>query len=182
MASKKKPAGTKPAGTKPARERKPRKPPIERAARICDLVAKNQGSLARNVISWQGTPNADQKIALSKVGSALKAIGEASKTIADNLVYLQKSGYEPKAPAGPGRKKIAIPGAHVLIKPNRYDPEVHGDDNEFVISEITEKGNAKLTLVDGDNDEIICTVPATWLAKLPEDEEITVKSGAKVEE
>lgn len=181
MSSKKKSA-SKPVGTKPARERKPRKPPIERAARICDLVAKNQGSLARNVISWQGTPNADQKIALKNIGTALKNIGEGTKAIAEGLVYLQKSGFEPKSPAGPGRKKIAVPGAHVAIKPNCYDPEAHGDDNEFVISEITEKGNARLKLVDGDDDEIICTVPATWLAKLPDDEEITVKSGTKVEE
>lgn len=180
MSSKRK-AGTKPAAAaKPARERKPRKPPIERAARICDIIVKNQSSLAKNVISWQGAPNADQKIALTKVGAALKSIAEGTKTVADALVYLKQSGYEPKTSAGPGRKKIAVLGAHVAIKPNRYDPEAHGDDNDFVISEITEKGNARLRLVEGEDDEIVCTVPAAWLTKLSdEQEEITIASNRK---
>ncbi len=184
MAQKKSSGSKRPAASKdsnkPKREYKPRKPPIERAARLCGLLAKNQGSLAANVIKWQGTAvtNSDQKLALSKIGSALKSIGEGSKAIAESLLFLQKSGYTPKLPSA-GRQKMAVVGADVIIKPKFYDPEAHGDVNEFKIAQITEKGYAKLVLRDDEDGDVVCTVPTSRLGRgaSEPDEEIHIGKG-----
>lgn len=152
-----------------AKERAPRRPPLVQASRLVELMAGNATKLHEKARTWQvdaAITSAEQRVAVTKVLNGARGLETALTSLSDSLAYLQESGYVAKVPKSPGRKSSIGPGTHVALKPKRYDPEVHGDINDFEVASITEKGAYKLRPTGGDEDEIVCGVPRAWIEKL----------------
>jgi len=143
----------------PKRERKARKPPLARAELLHIRLAKNLEALAKNVRGWRGESTADQADLIAALIESLEDMETANAVVSANLSGLRRSGYAPKGPA-PGRKPLAA-GTEVMLRANRYDPEIHGA-NAFEVIAV----HAKLIQIraTGDLKAQSHYVPRNWLS------------------
>jgi len=171
MSSKKKASGkkvTKPATTPAAttasrKERKPRKPPLERAIRLAGLFIKSRVALAKNVKGWAGEATREQRLAITRIINEMKKLDEASDQIADSLAFLVETKYAPKVEHLGGRTKSFGLGVPVQLKEKRYDAEIHGAVNAYTVGGETAKGH--LVIKSGSKPVITLGVPRSWLEK-----------------
>lgn len=143
----KKPASTKRTTTTPAnsgtnksgadKEKRARKPPLERALKLANLITKKVGALGANVRRWSGEPNKEQRLATVKVQAGLAKIERVAIEVDQALTAVKNTGYEPKG--GAGRVSTLLEGTRVVIKDGHYDPVIHGDINDFVYVGKTDK-------------------------------------------
>ena len=174
MASKKKtsskkaatrPATTAPAATALKKERKPHKPPLERAVRLASSLAKKTPALQINVALWKGEPTAEQRMAQVRTVNNLKKIAPMVDQIVTDLVFLSQSGYAPTVEHLGGRAKTFAVGARVALKEKRYEAAVHGLVNDFTVAGETEK-YFQIQAAGGMKGSPILGVPRGWLDKL----------------
>lgn len=158
-----KPATVKPVATAPKKERKPRKPPLERAVRLASSLAKKAPALQNNVARWKGEPTAEQRMAQVRTINNIKKIGPMVDQIVTDLVFLSQSGYAPKIEHLGGRAKTLAVGARVALKEKRYEAAVHGPVNDFTVTGETEKYFQIQALTKGSP---VLGVPRSWLEKL----------------
>lgn len=156
------PATSAPATSATTKERKPRKPPLERAIRLGGLLAKQMPALQKNVSLWKGEPNSEQRMACVRILGNLKKISPTVEQLVSDLAFLNQSGYAPKIEHLGGRAKSFPVGAYVAIKEKRYDTAVHGLDNLYVIEGETEKYLQIQALATGSP---VIGVPRAWLEK-----------------
>ena len=102
MSSKKKASGkkvTKPATTPAAttasrKERKPRKPPLERAIRLAGLFIKSRVALAKNVKGWAGEATREQRLAITRIVNEMKklenTLRQVFKSSGDLVLFLRE--------------------------------------------------------------------------------------------
>jgi hypothetical protein len=158
-----KPATSAPVAAKPAKERKPRKPPLDRAIKLGNLLGKQATALQKNTSAWQGELTTDQRMAHVRIASNLKKMAPIVDQLRSDLTFLSQSGYAPTSAHLGGRASTFPVGAAVAIKDKRYDAVVHGTVNAYTVVGATEKyfqiqAEAKGSPVLG--------VPRGWLQKL----------------
>jgi hypothetical protein len=165
----KKPSGkklvSKPAMAVPAeiKERKPRKPPLERAVKLASVFAKKYPALQKNVSAWKGEPTAEQRMAQVRIVNNLKKVAPLVDQLVSDLVFLEQSGYTPKIEHLGGRAKSFPPGTAVALKAKRYDAVIHGAVNAFAVVDETEKYFRIQAVAKGSP---ILGVPRGWLEKV----------------
>lgn len=155
-----KPATSAPAATAP-KVRTPRKPPLERAVKLGNLLAKQSAALQKNVSSWKGEPTSEQRMAQTRITGNLKKLGPMADQIRNDLAYLVQSGYAPTVEHLGGRAKNFPVGATVAIKAKRYDEVVHGSVNIYTVVGETEK----YFQIQASKNSSVLGVPRGWLEK-----------------
>lgn len=133
-------SSTPSTNSKPAageKEKRTRKPPLDRALKLASLLTKKVGNLRANVGRWSGDPTKEQRMLALKLNAGLAKLEPASIEVDKALQAIKASGYEPKGSAG---RVSAMPvGTRVIIKDGHYDPVIHGDINDFIYTGKTEK-------------------------------------------
>ena len=128
--------GPKPANVEKA-PRTPRKPAVERAAKLATLATKKVAALTRMTVKWHGEATPAQQSACVRIAANLGSVEGFINQIAADTAFLKDSGFTP-AGGSAGRKAIAV-GTRVKIKNAKFDAEVHGEDNDFEVVGTTEK-------------------------------------------
>jgi hypothetical protein len=141
------------AGTK---ERKPRKPAVERAEKLATLLTKKYTALQKMVIKWHGEATPEQQTATIRLAANLGLLTAPISEIAADVAFLLDSGFTPSG-GSPGRKPLAV-GTKVKIKEAKYDPEIHGEMNDFTVFRTTDK-----FIIIKDDDGLPVGVIRAWL-------------------
>lgn len=140
------------------RARAPRKPPLERAARLAIRVGRNVEALEKNVAAWHGDVTDDQRDQIDGLKEELPSLVQLAASVSAALTVLKQLGFSPRG-ASPGRKPLSA-GAHVVLKDKRYAREIHGPNDFEVVAvrehlvEIRARGNLKASSHG---------VPRSWL-------------------
>lgn len=173
MSSKKKSSGksskpaTKPAASAPKKERAPRKPPLERAARLGGLLRRAVTALKKNVLAWKGDAAPEQRLAITKINGEIRKLdndGGIVDTITSNLAFLEQSKYQPKVERAAGRPKAFVEGAAVALKDKRFDKAIHGVVNAYTIVGTTDK-YMLIKPIGAPASATPMGVPRAWLQK-----------------
>ena len=160
------PAASKPAD-KPKKERKPRKPPLDRAVRLGALLTKQCAALKKNVAPWKGDATPEQRLALTKINGEVRKLEGSTDVIASSLAFLAQTKYTPTVEHLGGRAKTFPVGAIVALKEKRYDPEIHGAVNTYAVLGETAKGLFRIQAAAKGSP--VLGVPKGWLEKPAED-------------
>ena len=143
-----------PAGEKKAK--RTRKPAMERAQKLTNLLVKKYSALAKAAGRWGGECTPEQRTAVVQITTNLGEMRSRVDDVAADIAFLNDSGFAPTA-GSPGRKPLAD-GTMVKLKDKRFDAEVHGEINLFKVVSKTEK---YFRLVNGAGD-VAVSVPRAW--------------------
>ena len=128
-------ASTSTVGASADRVRAVKRPPLELAAILVRQMQRKHGTLSGRVDRWRGDMSPVQQNSLDRLRGALDDLASGLGTAEEALTALIGTKWVPKGGA-PGRKPLPV-GIRVRLKDKRYDPEVHGEENDFVVAGVS---------------------------------------------
>jgi hypothetical protein len=142
------------------KERKPRKPPLDRAVKMVVTLERKCSALVKNVGRWHAS---DDEIGatITKLQAQLPNLKSVMGEIATCVGDLVEAGVKIETSGGGGGGRTPMsPGDHVELRENRYEPSVHGA-NEFELIAVRGKFYEIRSREIGD----VHFVPRQWLRR-----------------